>query len=135
MKNIFSSISVYFSKKMSLLTNTRNKCVMRNINLFLASWKMAKLFASKVFHFQYDDRVLVYKWGTSERAGRYVCKNLWNLDCQDSIYLAFFKLLKNEESFRKSFSLPCSPTFFHRNFKCLFQKLSSFLSCLHFAIS
>ena len=49
-----------------------------------------------------------------------VCKNLLNLDCKDGIILAFFKLLKNEESFRKSFSFPLFPKSFDRNFKCLF---------------
>ena len=42
MKNIFNFISICSWKKLSLLTNIRNKCVARNINLyFLTSWKMA----------------------------------------------------------------------------------------------
>ena len=48
------------------------------------------------------DSFLVKKWGTLEHARRYVCKNLLNLDFQDSICFAFFKLFKNVVSFGKS---------------------------------
>ena len=57
---------------------------------------------------------------SSEMGNIRTCKNLQNLDCQDSNYLVFFKLLKNEQSFGKSFSFPSSPKCFDRNFKCLF---------------
>ena len=43
--------------------------------------------------------------------------------------LTFFKLLKNEESFGKSFYFPFSEKCFDRNFKCLFQKPLNFLNC------
>ena len=47
-KNIFNSISIYYWKKVSLLTHMRNKCIMREINLyFLTLWKMAKFFLQK----------------------------------------------------------------------------------------
>ena len=66
------------------------------------------------------DLFLVEKWGTLERAKRYVYKNLLNLNCQDSICFGIFKLLKNKESFGKSFSFPFSAKYFDRNFKYLF---------------
>ena len=48
MKNIFNSISIYSLKKISLLTNIANKCIIRKINLyFLTLWKMAKFFLQK----------------------------------------------------------------------------------------
>ena len=75
------------------------------------------------------DSSLVEKWETVERAMRYVCKNLLNLDCQDSICFAFFKFFKNEESFGKSFSFPFSANCLDRNFKCLFKNVLNFLSC------
>ena len=54
MKNVFNSISIYFLKKTSLLTNITNKCLIRKI--------------------------------------MYVCKNLLNLDCKDSIRFDTFKM-------------------------------------------
>ena len=54
MKNIFNSISIYFWKKISSLTNITNKCVI---------WKIM-----------------------------YVCKNLLNLDCKDSIRFDICKM-------------------------------------------
>ena len=36
------------------------------------------------------DSFLVEKWGTLERAKRYVCKSLLDLDCQGSIRLGMF---------------------------------------------
>ena len=44
------------------------------------------------------DSFLVEKWGTLERARRYVCKNLLNLDCLDSIRFDIFQLLITEEN-------------------------------------
>ena len=35
---------------------------------------------------------LVEKWGTLERAWRYACRNLLNLDCQDSIHFDIFQV-------------------------------------------
>ena len=54
MKNIFNSISIYFWKKNSSLTNITNKCVIRKI--------------------------------------MYICKNLLNLDCKDSIRFDICKM-------------------------------------------
>ena len=105
MKNIFNSISIYSFKKISLLTNVRNKEVVRKTNFFFfTSWKMATFFLQKFVIFNtIPDSFLVEKWGTLERARRYLCKYLLNLDFQDSICFAFFKLLKNEESFGEFF--------------------------------
>ena len=71
---------------------------------------------------------LVEKWGTLERARRYVYKNL-NLDYHVSVHFDIFKLLKNEESFGKSFFL-FSAKCFNRNCNFLFQKILNFLSCI-----
>ena len=101
MKNIFNSISIYSWKKTFLLTNIRNKCVIKKIFIF---WQIFffQIFSSKVYHFQYDHRyhftILVEKQGTLERARRYVCKNLLNLDCLDSIRFDIFQLLITEEN-------------------------------------
>ena len=38
---------------------------------------------------------LVAKWETLERARRYYCKNLLNLDCQDSFCFVLSSCLKN----------------------------------------
>ena len=64
------------------------------------------------------DSFLVEKWGTLERARRYVWKNLSNLDCQDSIRFNIYQVA-NEESFGKSFSFSFSAKYFDRNFQCL----------------
>ena len=103
MKNIFDSISIYYCNKM--LTNIRNKCFMRKINLqFLKLSKIPKCFLQMFVIFNMiTDSSLVQKCGTLERARRYVCKNLLNLDYQNSIHFGIVKLLINEESLRKSF--------------------------------
>ena len=46
--------------------------------------KNGQIFPSKVCHFQYDHRL--------EHASRYICKNLLNLDCQDSIHFGLFQV-------------------------------------------
>ena len=52
MKYIFNYISIYSWRKVSLLTHMRNKCAMREINLyFLTLWKLAKLFLQKFIIF------------------------------------------------------------------------------------
>ena len=43
---------------MPLLTNIRNKCVTRKINLFFSVTKNGQIFPSKVCHFQYGHRFL-----------------------------------------------------------------------------
>ena len=46
-------------KKNSLLTNKRNKCVIRKINLyFFDVMNNSQIFALKVRHFEYDHRFL-----------------------------------------------------------------------------
>ena len=50
-----NSISIYSWKQISLLTNIRNKFVIRNINLcFFDVMKNSQIFPSKVCPFQYD---------------------------------------------------------------------------------
>ena len=57
---------------------------------------MAKYFHQKFGIFNMiTDSFLVEEWATLERARRYVCKNLLNLDCQYSIRFDIFKLLIN----------------------------------------
>ena len=80
---------------MPFLTNTRKKCVIREINLFLVSF-LAKIFPSKVCHFQYNDRLLfsteignirTWKEMRLQKLEIYIVKI--------AFVLAFFKLLKN----------------------------------------
>ena len=84
--------------------NTRKKVVIWKTNFyFWTSRKMAIFFLKMFLIFNMiTDSFLVKKWGTLEHARRYVCKNLLNLDFQDSICFAFFKLFKNAVSFGKS---------------------------------
>ena len=116
---------LYIFWKKNVLVNKYKK-QMCHMNLFLTFCKTFPKFA--IFN-MITYCSLVPKWGTLERAGRYVCKNIWNLNCQDSIYLTFFKFFKNEESTGKNFSSSCSPRCFDTNFKCLFQKMLNFLPC------
>ena len=59
MKYIFNSVSIYFSKKNSLLTNIRNKRIIKKINLyFFDVMKNGYILPSKACHFQYDHRFL-----------------------------------------------------------------------------
>ena len=83
----FSFHLCIFLKKVSFLTNIRNECVFRKINLyFLTSWKTAKLFLQKLITSNIiTDSFLVEKFGKFEHVRRYLCKNLLNLDYQDSI--------------------------------------------------
>ena len=80
---------------MPFLTNTRNKCVIRKINLFLVSF-LTKIFPSKVCHFQYDDRLFF----STEIGNIRTCKEMRLQKLEIYIVkivfvLAFFKLLKN----------------------------------------
>ena len=142
MKNIFNSISIYSWKKTFLLTNIRNKCVIKKIFIF---WQIFffQIFSSKVYHFQYDHRyhftILVEKQGTLERARRYVCKNLLNLDYQDSIRYDISQVTYKWRITWKELFL--SPSHFLQNVliktsDVCFKKLLNFLSCIcHFLIS
>ena len=52
---------------------------------------MDKFFLQKFVIFNMiTDSFLAEKRGTSERAKRFACKNLSNLDCQDSIHFGIF---------------------------------------------
>ena len=54
---------------------------------------MAKFFLQEFVIFNLIiDSFLVEKWGTLERAMRYVYKNLLNLDCQDSIRFGIYQV-------------------------------------------
>ena len=74
MKIIFNSISIYSWKKISLLSNIRNKHVTRKINLyFFDVMKKAIFFLQKFVIFNMiTDSFLGEKWGTLERTRGYV---------------------------------------------------------------
>ena len=60
---------------------------------FFDVMKNGHIFPLKVSHFQhFTDSFLVEKWGTLERARKYVFKNLLNLDCQGSIRFGIFQV-------------------------------------------
>ena len=84
---------------------------------------MAIFFLQKFVIFNIFRSFFIRGIGTVERPSRYVCKNVLTLGCQDSVCFAFFKLLKNEESFWKSFSCPFSAKCFDGNFKYLLLKI------------
>ena len=75
------------------------------------------------------DSFLVEKWGTLEHAKRYVCKNLLNLDCQDSVCFAFSSWLKVNNYLGRVF-----PSHFLRNLLIEFSNVSYLVLC-HFLIS
>ena len=104
-KFFFNSISIYSWNKILLLTKIRNKCLIRKTNLYFSKLsKMPKFFFQMLVIFDMiTDSFLVEKCVTLESAGTYVCKNLLNLDYQNSIFFRIIKLLINEELFRKSF--------------------------------
>ena len=69
---------------------------------------MAKLFLQKfVILNMITDSFLVDKWRTLEHVSRYVCKNLLNLDCQDSIRFCIYQVAYKAK-------------YFDRNCKCFF---------------
>ena len=52
---------------------------------------MTKVFIQKLVIFNMiTDSFSIEKLGTIEHAGRYACRNLLNLDCQDSIRFGIF---------------------------------------------
>ena len=125
-------LSLYIFKKYSVFDKYKKQYV---INLsFLTLWKMAKFFLQMFVVFNMiTDSFLVEKRRTLERARRYVCKNLLYFDISIFVW-AFIKLLRNKESFGKSFSFSFPAKYSDRNLKCLFEKLSNFF-ILYFAIS
>ena len=66
------------------------------------------------------DSFLAEKWGTLERARRYIYKNLLNLDCHDSIRFGVYQVAFKSIIIWGEFSFPFSAKCFDRNFKCLF---------------
>ena len=90
MKYIFFPSLYILEKKISLLANVRNKCVIRKINLyFFDARKNDQIVPSKVCYFQYDHRIFFKNW---ECVNRYVLKNVLNLDCHDSICFGIFQV-------------------------------------------
>ena len=84
MKNIFNCISLHILEKKSLLTNIKNKYVIKNKSSFFV---LVRRFINMI-----TDSSLVQKWPTLDRARRHVSKNLLNLDCQDSIRFGIFQV-------------------------------------------
>ena len=105
--NLISSL--YILEKNFLVNKYKKQtCYKKNKSLFFDFMKNGPIFRSKFVIFSMiPNSFLIEEWETLEDARRYVC-NLLNLDCQDSICFAFFKLFKNEESFGNSFSFPFS---------------------------
>ena len=93
MNNTLNSISIYSWTKKNLLTNIRNKCIIRKINLYFWRYEEWSHFSFKSLLFPIWSRIsfLVEKWGT-ERARRYVSKNLLILDCKDSIRFGIYQV-------------------------------------------
>ena len=129
-------ICLYVVEKNYLLTNIRNKCVIKRIFFFfLTSWKMAKFFLQKFFIFNtIVDSFLEEKQGTVELARRYVCKNLLNLDCQDSTRCGIHQVAYKWRITYEEFLLPIFCKMFDRNFRFLFSKTFKFI-ILYFVIS
>ena len=121
---IFSIPSLYILEKI-FLVNKYNKQASYKEKKYLFFWRHViwPYFSLKSF---------IPSQGILESATRYVCKELLNLDCQDSICFAFFKLFKNEESFGKSFYFPFSRKRFDRNFKCFLSCTLLFLNVMKF---
>ena len=127
---IFFIPSLCILEKKVLLTNIRNKYVIKEVNLYFCDViEMAKFFLQLFIIFNIiTDSFLIEKWGTLEHARGCLYRNLSIV--RKAFILAFFKLLENKESFGKSFSFPFSVKRFDRNFKCSFKFL-----ILYFAIS
>ena len=104
MKNIFSSISIYSWKKVSLLTHMRNKCIMREINLSLTLWKMSKFFLQKFFVF---NMITISKEMENIRTYKEIhLQILINLDCQDSIRFGICQVVYKWRIVWEEFLLP-----------------------------
>ena len=103
--SFFNSISIYSWNRILLLTKIRKKCIIRKANLYFSKFsKMSKFFLQMFVIFNMiTDSFLVEKCVTLERTRTYVCKNLLNLDYQNSVCFGIIKLLINGELLRKSF--------------------------------
>ena len=130
---IFSIPILYILHKNFLVKKyKKQRCYKENKSLFFDVMKNGLIFPSKVCHFQCDHRFLFSREKGNIRACKQVrLQNLLNLDCQDSICFAFFKLFKNEESLRKSFSFPFSAKCFERNLNVSYPVLP-FLNVMKF---
>ena len=78
----FYPISIFSWTNISLLTNIRDKWVIRKINFDLM--KNGRIFPSKFCHFQCDHKFLLSREMGSSRTWKYVSKNLLNLNCRIS---------------------------------------------------
>ena len=81
---ILNFISIYSWKKKFLANKYKKQmCYKENKSLFF--WRYEKWpnfsFKSLSIFDMVTDPISVEKWGTLERARRYVCKNLLNLNC------------------------------------------------------
>ena len=86
----FYPISIFSWKNISLLTNIRNKWVIRKINFDLM--KNGQIFPSKLCHFQCDHKFLLSREMGSSRRWKYVSKNLLNLNFHHSISFGIFQV-------------------------------------------
>ena len=113
MKYYFYFHLYIFLKKLSWLANIRKKCYKENKSLFFDVMKNGQIFPAKVFLFPYDHRFCFSREMGNIGTCREVRLQKPITFSQDSIVkivlvLAFFKLLKNEESFGKNFFFPFS---------------------------
>ena len=68
-------------------------CYKENKSLFFWQHENLSNVAFKSLPFSIvTDSFLVEKWGTLERVMGYVCKNLLNLECHDSIHFGNFQV-------------------------------------------
>ena len=69
-------------------------CYKENKSLFFRRHEKWPIFSCRCFHFQYDNRFFFNRemGGTLGRAKRCACRNLLNLDCQDSIRFSIFQV-------------------------------------------
>ena len=81
--------------KYCFLVNKYKKQMRHKENLyFLTLQKMPKFFLQKFVIFNMiTDTFLIEKRRTLERARRYLCKNLLNPDCQNSIRFGIFQIV------------------------------------------
>ena len=128
-------MSICCWKKLLVNKYKKQMCYKENLFFFLTSWKMAKFFLQKFFIFNtIVDSFLEEKQGTVELARRYVCKNLLNLDCQDSTRCGIHQVAYKWRITYEEFLLPIFCKMFDRNFRFLFSKTFKFI-ILYFVIS
>ena len=91
-------------------------CYKKSKSLFFEAIKNGRILPSKACHFQFDNR---FPFGI-EMGDIRSCKKIKLQKLRIVSVLAFFKLLKNEKSFRKSFPPPFLAKHFNRTFNYLF---------------